>query len=112
MPPAARVGDPTKPDHTSKPLGPGPGSPDVMIGYQKAWRGVGAGAASSIQSAKATSDGKIQAAEAATLAAAGTPGAAHCSSESVSHFSSEKNDFPSVTINPASRVQGWSMRGK
>src|SRR5262245_42918564 len=36
MPPAARVGDPTS--HGSKPLGPGTGSPNVLIGGQPAWR--------------------------------------------------------------------------
>jgi uncharacterized Zn-binding protein involved in type VI secretion len=35
MPPAARVNDPTS--HGS-PLTPGPGSPDVQIGGQPAWR--------------------------------------------------------------------------
>jgi uncharacterized Zn-binding protein involved in type VI secretion len=40
-----------------------------------AWRGVPAAVAGALQSAKATSDATIQAAEMATLAAAGTPGA-------------------------------------
>ncbi len=72
--PAARITDPV-----SHPLPPiltqGPASSDVQIGYLKAWRGVSAAAAASIQAAKATSDAAIQTAEAATLAAAGTPGA-------------------------------------
>jgi uncharacterized Zn-binding protein involved in type VI secretion len=34
MPPAARVGDNTS---HGKPLGPGPGSPDVLIGGKAAW---------------------------------------------------------------------------
>jgi uncharacterized Zn-binding protein involved in type VI secretion len=36
MPPAARVGDLT--DHLKTPLGPGPGSSNVKIGGQPAWR--------------------------------------------------------------------------
>ena len=36
MPLAARVGDPTS--HGSVPLGPGPGSANVMIGKKPAWR--------------------------------------------------------------------------
>ena len=35
MPPAARVADPTA---HGAPLGPGPGSTDVLIGYMPAWR--------------------------------------------------------------------------
>ncbi len=35
MPPAARVGDGTS---HGTPLGPGPGSPDVLIGGMPAWR--------------------------------------------------------------------------
>ncbi len=56
-------------------LSPGPGSPDTLIGFLPAWRGVPAAAAAALQNAKAASDAVIQAAEAATLAAAGTPGA-------------------------------------
>jgi uncharacterized Zn-binding protein involved in type VI secretion len=47
---------------------------NVLIGSLPAWRGVPAAAAAAIQSAKAVSDAAIQVAEAATLAAAGTPG--------------------------------------
>jgi len=36
MPPAARVGDITS---HGTPLGPGPGSPNVLIGGMPAWRG-------------------------------------------------------------------------
>jgi uncharacterized Zn-binding protein involved in type VI secretion len=36
MPAAARVGDPTS--HASTPLGPGIGSPNVLIGSRPAWR--------------------------------------------------------------------------
>lgn len=37
MPPAARIGDPTS---HGTPLGPGPGSPNVLIGGKPAWRAV------------------------------------------------------------------------
>lgn len=71
--PAARVTDPVV--HPAPPvLTPGPGSMDVFIGGLPAWRGVPAGGGAAIQAAKATSDATIKAAEAATLAAAGTPG--------------------------------------
>ena len=46
-----------------------------MIGYLPAWRGVLAAVAASMQAAKTASEIRIKAAEAATLAAAGTPGA-------------------------------------
>ncbi len=72
--PAARVGDPVA--HPLPPvLGPGPGSLDVLIGNQPAWRGMPLAAAAGIASAKATSDAAVATAKAATLAAAGTPGA-------------------------------------
>jgi uncharacterized Zn-binding protein involved in type VI secretion len=74
MPPAARVTDPTA--HPLPPgLDPGPGSPNVFIGNLPAWRAVPAAAASGIQGAKKASDAVIKAAEANTLAAAGTPAA-------------------------------------
>jgi uncharacterized Zn-binding protein involved in type VI secretion len=74
MPAAARVTDPTA--HPLPPeLGPGPGSPNVLIGNLPAWRAVPAAAASSIQGAKKISDATIKTAEANTLAAAGTPAA-------------------------------------
>jgi uncharacterized Zn-binding protein involved in type VI secretion len=74
MPPAARVADPVS--HPLPPvLTPGPGSPNVLIGFKPAWRGVLAAVAQALQAAKKTSDQVIQTAEAATLAAAGTPGA-------------------------------------
>ncbi|WP_204262690.1 PAAR domain-containing protein [Methylobacterium sp. BTF04] len=72
--PAARILDPVA--HPLPPiLQPGPGSFNVMIGGLPAWRGVSAAAAAAIQAAKTISDTTIQVAEAATLAAAGTPGA-------------------------------------
>ncbi len=72
--PAARVTDAVV--HPLPPvLTPGPGSLTVIIGFLPAWRGVPAAAAAALQSAKAVSDAAIKVAEAATLAAAGTPGA-------------------------------------
>jgi uncharacterized Zn-binding protein involved in type VI secretion len=72
--PAARITD-----NVAHPLPPvltgGPGSPNVLIGSLPAWRGVLAAAVPALQSAKTASDTAIQVAEAATLAAAGTPGA-------------------------------------
>lgn len=72
MPPAARITDSTA--HGS-PLVPGPGSPNVIIGFLPAWRGIPLGAVAGLQAAKAASDVAIKTAEAATVAAAGTPGA-------------------------------------
>jgi uncharacterized Zn-binding protein involved in type VI secretion len=73
MGPAARILDPVVHPAPGV-LTPGPGSPNVIIGNKLAWRGVPAGAAAAISSAKATSDKAITAAEAATALAAGTPG--------------------------------------
>lgn len=71
--PAARVMDPVS--HPLPPvLGPGPGSPNVLIGMMPAWRGMPLAAVGAVASAKATSEAAIKTAEAATLAAAGTPG--------------------------------------
>lgn len=72
--PAARITDNVA--HPLPPvLTPGPGSPNVFIGSLPAWRGVPAGVAGALQSAKQASDAVIKTAEAATVAAAGTPGA-------------------------------------
>lgn len=57
-------------------LTPGPGSMNVLIGFLPAWRGIGAAAAAAIQAARQISDTTIKVAEAASLAAAPTPGAA------------------------------------
>jgi uncharacterized Zn-binding protein involved in type VI secretion len=74
MPPAARVTDPVS--HPLPPmLTPGPGSPNVMIGFLPAWRGIPLAAVAALQAAKQAADIAIQTAEAATKAAAGTPGA-------------------------------------
>lgn len=70
--PAARVGDPVV--HPLPPvLTPGIGSLNVIIGKKPAWRGIPAGAAAGLQTAKATSDAAITTAEAATVAAAVPP---------------------------------------
>ena len=70
---AARVTDPV-----AHPLPPvltgGPGSPNVLIGNLRAWRGIPLASAGGIVSAKAVSETGIKAAEAATLAASATPG--------------------------------------
>ena len=72
--PAARITDPV-----AHPLPPiltgGPTAITVIIGNLPAWRGVNPAVAAAMQAAKAVSDAAIQVAEAATLAAAGTPGA-------------------------------------
>jgi uncharacterized Zn-binding protein involved in type VI secretion len=74
MPPAARITDPV-----SHPLPPvltgGPTAVTVIIGSLAAWRGVNPAVAAGLQAAKAISDAAIKTAEAATVAAAGTPGA-------------------------------------
>jgi hypothetical protein len=56
-------------------LTPGPGSLNVHIGGLLAWRGIGAAAVAALQSAKATADATVIAADASAAAAAGTPGA-------------------------------------
>src|SRR5215472_3500932 len=74
MPLAARVTDPVV--HPLPPvLTPGPGSPNVLIGFLPAWRAIPTAAAAGVMAAKQAADATVQAAEAATLAAAGTPGA-------------------------------------
>lgn len=72
--PAARITDLTA-HPPPAPLVPGPGSFNVLIGSLPAWRGLPAGAAAALQSAKATTDATVNTAKAATVAAAGTPGA-------------------------------------
>jgi hypothetical protein len=74
MPEAARLADLVS--HTLPPvLSGGPASPDVIIGFKHAWRGILASLAIGLQAEKNESDHTIQVAEAATKAAAGTPGA-------------------------------------
>jgi len=74
MPPAARITDPVS--HPLPPiLQPGPGCPQVLIGFLFAWRGMPLAAVAALQAAKQAADITIQAAESATKAAAGTPGA-------------------------------------
>jgi len=72
--PAARITDNVA--HPLPPvLTPGPGSFNVLIGKLPAWRGVPAAVAAGLQAAKQVSDTAIKTAEAATLAASGTPAA-------------------------------------
>jgi hypothetical protein len=72
--PAARITDNVM--HPLPPiLTPGPGSMNVIIGFLPAWRGIPLAAAGALQAAKQVSDTAIMAAETATKAAAGTPGA-------------------------------------
>jgi uncharacterized Zn-binding protein involved in type VI secretion len=72
--PAARVGDPVA--HPIPPvLGPGPGSVNVLIGGQPAWRGMPLASAAGLMAAKASSDVAVATATAASVAAAGTPAA-------------------------------------
>jgi len=72
--PAARITDNVV--HPLPPvLTPGPGSPNVLIGFLPAWRGIPLAAAAGLMAAKQAADIAIQVAVTATLAAAGTPGA-------------------------------------
>jgi uncharacterized Zn-binding protein involved in type VI secretion len=56
-------------------LTPGPGCPQVLIGFLPAWRGMPLAAVAALKAAKQVADVTIQVAESATKAAAGTPGA-------------------------------------
>lgn len=70
--PAARTGDPVS--HPLPPmLGPGPGSPNVLIGNKPAWRGMPLAAAAGVMAAKTASDVAVTTAMAAATAATGTP---------------------------------------
>ena len=72
--PAARITDNVV--HPLPPvLSPGPGSANVFIGFLPAWRGIPLAATAALQTAKTSADIAVQTAVAATLAAAGTPGA-------------------------------------
>lgn len=74
MPPAARITDSVA--HPLPPvLTPGPGSPNVLIGFLPAWRGMPLAAVAALQAAKSAADAAINTAVAASTAAAGTPGA-------------------------------------
>lgn len=73
--PAARALRDTTAHGLPPTLTPGPGSPNVLIGFAPAWRGIPLAAVAALQSAKAAADIAIQTAVAATAAAAGTPGA-------------------------------------
>jgi uncharacterized Zn-binding protein involved in type VI secretion len=68
--PAARITDSVS--HPLPPLlSPGPGSPNVLIGYLPAWRGMPLAAAAALQAAQKAADTAMKAAEQATKAAAG-----------------------------------------
>jgi len=72
--PAARITDNVV--HPLPPvLSPGPGSPNVIIGFLPAWRGIPLAATAALQAAKTSADIAVNTAVAATAAAAGTPGA-------------------------------------
>ncbi|MDB6077316.1 MAG: motif protein [Akkermansiaceae bacterium] len=96
--PAARVSDSTA--HGS-PLAPGPGSANVFIGGMPAWRGIPAGAVSGLVSAQTTADTSMKTAEAATLAAAGTPGAPAAKT-------AEETLKANLAISMASMMQGFA----
>lgn len=68
--PAARMNDPTA--HGS-PLVPGPGSSNVFIGGQPAWRGMSAAAVAALLEAVAKAAKDLAKAQAADVAATGTP---------------------------------------
>ncbi len=71
---AARTGDPVL--HSIPPvLGVGPGSSNVLIGNQPAWRALPLAAAKDLQTAKKESNKAMAEAKALNLAAAGTPAA-------------------------------------
>lgn len=73
--PAARSNVDTTAHGLPPVLTPGPGSPNVIIGFMPAWRGIPLAAVAALQAAKTVADTAIQVAVAATAAAAGTPGA-------------------------------------
>jgi len=68
--PAARVGDSTA---HGGPLAPGPGSTNVMIGGQPAWRGLSPAGAAAIAAAVSAAMAAIAQAQAVATATAGTP---------------------------------------
>jgi len=73
MGPAARVLDPVA-HLIPGMLMPGPGAITVLIGFKPAWRGIPLAAAAGLQAMKTASDVRVAAYQAATVAAAGTPG--------------------------------------
>src|SRR5436189_6178446 len=70
--PAARVGDTVA--HPLPPMLTGVGSLTVRIGTLPAWRGAPSGGVPALSAQKQAADQAIQAAELATLSAAGSPG--------------------------------------
>jgi PAAR motif len=73
MGPAARTLDPVA-HLIPGMLMPGPGAITVLIGMKPAWRGIPLAAAAGLQAMKTASDVRVAAYQAATVAAAGTPG--------------------------------------
>lgn len=65
--PAARLSDNTA---HGAPLAPGPGSPNVLIGNQPAWRAIPTGAAAGLISAKASATATLATLAATTVSAA------------------------------------------
>lgn len=98
--PAARVGD-----HVVHPLPPvltpGPGSFNVLIGSRPAWRGVPLASVAALQSAKQSSEIRIKAAEAATVTAAGTPGAPAAKTSEETLKTAEATSMASLIISSA-----------
>jgi uncharacterized Zn-binding protein involved in type VI secretion len=91
--PAARVGDMTA--HGS-PLSIGPGSFNVIIGGQLAWRGISAAQAALLAKTVAEGAEKIAKAQAAATAAAGTPGAVAAQENVVETITKAASDVAGV----------------
>ena len=73
MGPAARFLDPVLHVMPGM-LMPGPGAVTVLIGMKPAWRGIPLAVAAGLQATRTASDIRVVAYQAATIAAAGTPG--------------------------------------
>ena len=91
--PAARVGDITA--HGS-PLSIGPGSFNVIIGGQLAWRGISAAQAALLAKTVAEGAEKIAKAQAAATLAAGTPAAAAAQANVVKTITEAAKDVAGV----------------
>ncbi|HEY5140284.1 MAG TPA: PAAR domain-containing protein [Methylococcales bacterium] len=91
--PAARVGDITA--HGS-PLSIGPGSFNVIIGGQLAWRGISAAQAALLAKTVAEGAEKIAKAQAAATLAAGTPAAAAAQANVVKTITDAAKDVAGV----------------
>ena len=73
MPPAARALVDTTAHPLPPNLMPGPGSPNILIGFATAWRGMPLAAVAALQAAKTVADTAIKVSDAAATAAAATP---------------------------------------